>query len=93
MRAAFEAAVKQYESLGAEIEEVSLPHAEYGVATYYSCGHGRGQCEPRTVRRHTLLRPRRGRRSVCALLQHGAGFGEEVKRRIILGTYVLGGGY
>ena len=35
VRAAFDAAVKQCEALGAEIHEVSMPHTEYGVATYY----------------------------------------------------------
>ena len=35
VRAAFDAAVKQCEELGAEIQEVSMPHTEYGVATYY----------------------------------------------------------
>jgi len=94
VRASFEAAVKQYESLGAEIEEVSLPHAEYGVATYYILATAEASAN---LARFDGIR-------YCDRVEgddpfslycntRGRGFGEEVKRRIILGTYVLSSGY
>jgi len=94
VRAAFEAAVKQYESLGAEIEEVSLPHAEYGVATYYILATAEASAN---LARFDGIRycDRVEGDDLFALYcnTRGAGFGEEVKRRIILGTYVLSSGY
>ena len=94
VKAATDAAVKQLEALGAEVREISLPHTEYAVATYYIVataeassnlarfegvryGARLGGASPEEMNRKT----------------RGAGFGEEVKRRIILGTYVLSSGY
>ena len=95
VKAAVEAAVRELESQGAEIREVSLPHTQYAIATYYIIataeasanlarfdgiryGH---RCENPADLRDLYDRSR------------AEGFGPEVKRRIILGTYVLSSGY
>ena len=87
-------AVENLAEQGAEIKEISLPHTEYAIATYYIIataeasanlarfegvryGARMGGSNPEEMNRKT----------------RGAGFGEEVKRRIILGTYVLSSGY
>ncbi|MBR9803186.1 Asp-tRNA(Asn)/Glu-tRNA(Gln) amidotransferase subunit GatA [bacterium] len=95
VRQAVQQAVDVYRKLGAEIVPVSLPHSQYGVATYYIIapseassnlarydgihyGHRAENCE-------TLAEVYRKSRS--------EGFGEEVKRRIMLGCYALSSGY
>jgi aspartyl-tRNA(Asn)/glutamyl-tRNA(Gln) amidotransferase subunit A len=89
-----DAAVKQLEKLGAEIVEVSLPHTDYAVATYYIIATAEASAN---LARFDGVR-------YCARVDgkdpiemygrtRGAGFGAEVKRRIILGTYVLSSGY
>ena len=94
VRAAFDAAVKQCEALGAEIREVGMPHTEYGVATYYIVATAEASAN---LARFDGIRY--GKRvdgdDPFALYcnTRGQGFGEEVKRRIILGTYVLSSGY
>jgi aspartyl-tRNA(Asn)/glutamyl-tRNA(Gln) amidotransferase subunit A len=92
---AVRAAVSQYEALGAEIVEISLPHTEYAVAVYYIVATAEASAN---LARYDGVRY--GHRSDQAhnLIEHYArsraeGFGDEVKRRIILGTYVLSSGY
>lgn len=92
---AIQAAVKEYESLGAEIEEVSLPHSEPAVAVYYIIAPAEASAN---LARFDGVRY--GHRSTDSkgLIDHyetsrSQGFGDEVKRRIILGTYVLSSGY
>ena len=75
---------------------VSLPHTEYAVATYYLIATAEASLEPRALRRRPLRPARRRRRaacSTCTAQTRGAGFGAEVKRRIMLGTYALSAGY
>ena len=94
VKAAVDAAVKQYEKLGAEIVEISLPHTDYAVAVYYIVA---------TAEASANLARFDGIRYGARIDGHdpielysktrGAGFGAEVKRRIILGTYVLSSGY
>lgn len=93
--AAMKVAVKQFESLGAEIVEVSLPHTDYAVATYYIVATAEASAN---LARFDGVRY--GARAEGAAdpidlycKTRGAGFGPEVKRRIILGTYVLSSGY
>ncbi len=92
--AAVRAAIKQYESLGAEIVEVSLPNTEHAVGVYYIIATA--ECSANLARFDGV---RYGHRAEAANLieQYGKtreeGFGPEVKRRIILGTYVLSSGY
>ena len=91
---AVQAAVRQLEQLGAEIQEVSLPHTEYAVATYYIVATAEASAN---LARFDGIRY--GQRVDGAdpielySRTRGAGFGPEVKRRIILGTYVLSSGY
>lgn len=88
-------ATKQLESLGAEIVEVSLPHTDCGVATYYILAPAEASAN---LARFDGVRY--GHRTAIPgdLLEHymntrAEGFGPEVKRRILLGTYVLSSGY
>ena len=94
VRAAFDEAVKQCEALGAEIHEVSMPHTEYGVATYYVVATAEASAN---LSRFDGIRygDRVDGDDPFSLYcnTRGRGFGEEVKRRIILGTYVLSSGY
>ena len=94
VRAAFDAAVKRCEALGAEIHEVSMPHTEYGVATYYIVATAEASAN---LARFDGIRygDRVDGDDPFSLYcnTRGQGFGEEVKRRIILGTYVLSSGY
>lgn len=95
VEAAVNNAVGKLKEAGAEVVEVSLPHTEYGVAAYYiiapaeaSSNLARFDGVKYGYRDHdqqTLLEMYRHTRS--------QGFGEEVKRRIIIGTYALSSGY
>src|SRR3954454_16825447 len=92
---AVKAAVTQLESLGAQIVEVSLPHTEYAVATYYMIACA--EASANLARFDGVRYGRRAENQVNLLDLYGRtraeGFGPEVKRRIILGTYVLSAGY
>ena len=93
--AAVRAAIRQYESLGAEIVEVSLPHTEYAVAVYYIIATAEASAN---LARYDGVRYGRRAENPANLQDlyvrsRSEGFGEEVKRRIILGTYVLSSGY
>lgn len=88
-------AVKKYEELGAEIVEVSLPHTEYAVITYYIIAPAEASAN---LARYDGVRY--GFRNMEAAsapemttLSRTEGFGLEVRRRIMLGTYVLSSGY
>jgi len=73
-------AIKKLEDLGARITEVSLPHTEYGIATYYIIQPSEVSSN---LARYDGIRFGNTRES----------FGPEAKRRIILGTYTLSSGY
>lgn len=88
------AAVEQLQKLGAEVTEISLPHTEYAVATYYIIATAEASAN---LARFDGVRYglRVDGKDPIELYSRtrGAGFGSEVKRRIILGTYVLSSGY
>jgi len=94
VKAAVDAAVQQLEKLGAEIIEVSLPHTDYAVATYYIVATAEASAN---LARFDGIRYglRVDGNDPVELYSNtrGAGFGAEVKRRIMLGTYVLSSGY
>jgi aspartyl-tRNA(Asn)/glutamyl-tRNA(Gln) amidotransferase subunit A len=94
VKAAVDAAVKKFTDLGAEIVEISLPHTDYAVATYYIVATAEASAN---LARFDGLRygARVDGENPIELYERtrGAGFGPEVKRRIILGTYVLSSGY
>jgi aspartyl-tRNA(Asn)/glutamyl-tRNA(Gln) amidotransferase subunit A len=94
VKTAVDAAVKQYEKLGAEIVEISLPHTDYAVAVYYIIATA--EASANLARFDGIRYGARIEGSDPIELYsktRGAGFGAEVKRRIILGTYVLSSGY
>ncbi len=93
--AAVRDAVKHLESLGASIDEVSLPHTEYAVATYYLLATAEASSNlARYDGTRYGLRVDRGEGLLDMYRQTRAqGFGSEVKRRIMLGTYALSAGY
>ena len=94
VKAAVDAAVKKFTGLGAEIVEISLPHTDYAVATYYIIATAEASAN---LARFDGIRygARVDGADPIELYSktRGAGFGPEVKRRIILGTYVLSSGY
>ena len=95
VRSAIEAAVKHFASLGAEIVDVSLPHTEYGIAVYYFLATAEASAN---LARFDGVRYGYRAKNPRDILDHYGrtreeGFGPEVKRRIILGTYVLSSGY
>ena len=94
VRALTEQAAKRAEALGATLREVSLPHAGYGIPTYYICMTA--EVSANLARfdgvRYGLRVPADD--VVGQYCQTRAkGFGAEVKRRILLGTFVLSSGY
>jgi len=94
VKAAVDAAVKKFTELGAEVVEISLPHTDYAVATYYIIATAEASAN---LARFDGIRygARVDGNDPIELYARtrGAGFGPEVKRRIILGTYVLSSGY
>lgn len=93
--AAVEQAIAFYRKQGCEIKEVSLPHTEYGVGVYYIIATA--ECSSNLARYDGIRYGHRAKEAkdvVDLYFQSRAeGFGAEVKRRIILGTYVLSSGY
>lgn len=90
-----EAAIKEYEKLGAVIQEISLPHTELSVPAYYVIAPA--ECSSNLARYDGV---RFGYRCKDPKDLHdlytrsrSEGFGSEVKRRIMVGTYVLSAGY
>lgn len=86
---------KAYEKLGAVITEISLPHTEYGVAVYYVIATAEASSN---LARFDGVRYGRRAKDAKQLSDvynrsRTEGFGDEVKRRILLGTYVLSSGY
>lgn len=83
------------EELGAKIEEISLPHTSYGIAVYYIIATA--EASSNLARFDGVKYGYRSSNSSdiknLYFNTRGEGFGEEVKRRIILGTYVLSSGY
>lgn len=88
-------AIAQYEAMGAEIVEISLPHTEYAVITYYIIAPA--EASANLARYDGVRYGFRAANSTSApemtTLSRTEGFGAEVKRRIMLGTYVLSSGY
>jgi len=88
-------AVKTLESLGATAKEISLPHSDHGLAVYYVLAPSEASSN---LSRFDGVRYGRRAKDVKNLLElyeksRGEGFGPEVKRRIMIGTYALSSGY
>ena len=93
----FDAAVAALGALGADVVEVDCPHFEYGLAAYYLILPS--ECSSNLARFDAMRYGLRVGDSAAASAEEvmtatrGKGFGPEVKRRIILGTYALSAGY
>jgi aspartyl-tRNA(Asn)/glutamyl-tRNA(Gln) amidotransferase subunit A len=88
-------AIERLERLGAEVREISLPHTGYAVPAYYLVANAEASSN---LARYDGVRyglRASGAESTLAVYRatRGAGFGREVKRRIVLGTYGLSAGY
>jgi aspartyl-tRNA(Asn)/glutamyl-tRNA(Gln) amidotransferase subunit A len=94
VEAAVRAAIQKLEGLGAKVVEISLPHTDYAVAVYYLIATAEASAN---LARFDGVRygARVAGEDVIDMYGNtrGAGFGPEVKRRIILGTYALSAGY
>ena len=87
-------AAKKLEGLGCHIEEVSLPHTKYALSCYYIIATAEASANlARYDGVRYTLRVSGDSLSDMYRETRGAGFGPEVKRRIMLGTYVLSAGY
>jgi aspartyl-tRNA(Asn)/glutamyl-tRNA(Gln) amidotransferase subunit A len=88
-------AIETLEGLGARIVDVSLPHTEYGVAAYYIIAPAEASSN---LARYDGIKYGYRNRTGQTLMEmyrktRSMGFGSEVKRRIMLGTYALSAGY
>jgi len=83
------------EKLGAKVEEVSLPHTEYAIATYYLIATAEASSNLARYDGVGYGLRTRGENNLVKMYKKSRqeGFGEEVKRRIMLGTYILSKGY
>src|SRR5271154_3348246 len=94
VRAAVEAAIQKLAELGCEVVPVSLPHTEYAVPTYYIVATAEASAN---LARYDGVRygfRAKGARTLGEMYRETRrGFGMEVKRRIMLGTYALSAGY
>ena len=90
-----EKAIEKYKELGAEVEEFSLDIAKYSLATYYiiACAEASSNLGRFDGIRYTYRTPEFKNLKELYKKSRSEGFGPEVKRRIILGTYVLSSGY
>jgi aspartyl-tRNA(Asn)/glutamyl-tRNA(Gln) amidotransferase subunit A len=89
-------AIEALEREGCSVRPVSLPHTEYGVACYYIVATAEASSNLARydgVRFGLRIEPPRGNLQDLYGATRDAGFGAEVKRRILLGTYVLSAGY
>lgn len=96
IRERIESLVDQMKSRGAEVKPVSLPHTHYGVATYYILATAEASTNlSRFDGVRFGLRCEEAGANLTNLYERtrAAGFGDEVQRRILLGTYVLSAGY
>jgi aspartyl-tRNA(Asn)/glutamyl-tRNA(Gln) amidotransferase subunit A len=94
VREVFEQTVAKIEDLGGELEEVGLPHAVHGISAYYVIAPAEASAN---LARYDGVRfgPRHGDGDLLSLYEEtrADGFGAEVKRRIMIGTYALSSGY
>lgn len=88
-------ALKEYEKMGAEIIEISIPHVDYTIGTYYIIATAEASSN---LARYDGVRYGYRNKDAKSLIDmymktRAEGFGDEVKRRIMLGTYALSSGY
>jgi len=88
-------AIKKYEEMGAKIEEISLPHTEYALPSYYIISPSEASAN---LARYDGIKYGFSDKTAKNLMDvylksREKGFGDEVRRRIMLGTYALSSGY
>ena len=95
VRAMVEASIEVLKGRGAEIVDVSLPHTEYAVSVYYIVAPAEASANLARFDgvRYGFRHPDATNVSEMYVKTKSAGFGKEVQRRIMLGTYVLSSGY
>ena len=95
VKEALEKSLEKYKELGAEVEEFSLDIANYALATYYiiACAEASSNLGRYDGIRYTYRSPEAKTLKEIYKKSRSEAFGAEVKRRIILGTYVLSSGY
>src|SRR5205823_144150 len=96
VKAAVEAALKTYQAMGAELVDICLPHTEYGIAAYYVIAPS--EASSNLARYDGVHFGHRTKEPVKDIVEvfsksRAEGFGDEVKRRIMIGTYALSSGY
>lgn len=89
------AAIDTYKELGATVEEVSLPHSKYGIAVYYIIASSEASSNLQRFDgvRYGYRSPEAKSLEELYVMSRSEGFGMEVKRRIMLGTFSLSSGY
>jgi len=87
--------IKVYESLGAKIEEISLPHNQYAVATYYIIAMAEASANLARFDGVKYGYRNKNAKNIMDMYMktRAEGFGDEVKTRIMIGTYALSSGY
>jgi aspartyl-tRNA(Asn)/glutamyl-tRNA(Gln) amidotransferase subunit A len=95
VREVFEATLVRIERLGGEVDEVPLPHTEHGISAYYVIAPAEASSNLARFDgvRYGLRAEAQGDVIEMYEATRAAGFGAEVKRRIMLGTYALSSGY
>ena len=95
VKASLQKAIEKYKELGAQVEEFSLDIAKYALATYYiiACAEASSNLGRFDGIRYGYRTPEYKDLKDLYRKSRSEGFGPEVKRRIILGTYVLSSGY
>jgi len=96
VRDAIVSSIDVFEDLGADVEEISLPHTEYAIATYYIVATAEASSNlARYDGVHYGYRAGEFDGGIVPMYSESRreGFGAEVKRRVMLGTYVLSAGY
>lgn len=95
VKESIEKAIEKYKALGATVEEVSLDIANYALATYYiiACAEASSNLGRFDGIRYGYRSQKFNNLRDIYINSRSEGFGDEVKRRIILGTYVLSSGY
>ena len=95
MKAAIDNAIKVLRDQGAEIVDVSLPHTDYGLAAYYIIAPA--ECSSNLARfdgvRYGMSEVDAQNITEAYMQVRRKGFGPEVRRRVMLGTYALSNGY
>jgi aspartyl-tRNA(Asn)/glutamyl-tRNA(Gln) amidotransferase subunit A len=95
VREAVEAAIQLLQAAGCEVKRISLPHTKYAIPTYYVVATAEASSNLARYDgvRYGYRSPKARTLSEMYRLSRDEGFGPEVKRRIMLGTYVLSAGY